>query len=185
MSRTSWIGRLRAGLGFAWLALLAALVAVALLPHVVRFSGGDAFVIRGGSMEPTIPLGSLILVQPIDPDAVTVNDVITVRSDNGVVYSHRVSQVIDEGAERRFQLRGDANESPDGRLVPARALIGRVEGHLPLAGYLVALLSVPSGVMSLLSMLGSLLLATWLLEDLESSDAGGQAGTPQPLPRPA
>jgi signal peptidase len=176
---TGWLRRLRAALGLAWFMLFATLLSAAALPHFVRMAGGDAFVIRGGSMEPAIPLGSLIVVSEIEPIAANVGDVITVRADNGVVYSHRISEVVGDGDERRFRLRGDANDAPDGRLVPARALLGRVDAHLPFAGYLVALLALPSGVMSVMSMFGSLLLAYWLLEDIDA-DPGARELQPRP-----
>ncbi|MDQ3492398.1 MAG: signal peptidase I [Chloroflexota bacterium] len=164
---TTWIGALRRSVGLLWIGLLLFLVALMALPHVAPRTGHLPFIIRGGSMEPSIPLGSLVLVEPLDPADASVGDVITVRADNGVVVTHRVTRVVDSATDRRFELRGDANETVDASLVPTRALVGRVHYSAPVLGYLLFLLSLPSGGLAAMSFLAMALLAYWLLEDLE------------------
>jgi signal peptidase len=183
---TRWIRLLRRSAGLLWVALFVSLLAVTALPPDAAHTGRTVFVIRGGSMEPMIPLGSLILVAPRDASALAVGDVVTVRADNGVVYTHRIRRVLEDGPARRFELQGDANASPDGRLVPARAVIGRADVHIPFAGYLTALLATPSGVVSVIATLGCLLLAIWLLEDLERGSRPARPGRGgEPVPAPA
>ena len=164
---TNWIGALRRSVGLLWIGLLFFVLAFVALPHVVPPTGNIPFIIRGGSMEPSIPLGSLVLVQAIDPAATSVGDVVTVRADNGVVVTHRVTRVVDSAGVRQFELRGDANETVDASLVPARSLVGRVQLFAPLLGYLLFLMSQPSGGLAAMSFLAMALLAYWLLEDLE------------------
>ena len=65
------------------------------------------------------------------------------------------------------QTKGDANAEPDPSLIPATAVIGRVELTVPYAGFGVALLSSMQGILFLVSLAGVLLAATWLLETLE------------------
>ncbi len=166
---TSWIGVLRRSVGLLWAALLCAVLALVALPPLVPATGGTLLIVRGRSMEPSIPLGSLILVRPIDAAAASVGDILTVRFDNGVVVTHRVTRVVDSTAERLFELRGDANETVDASFVPARAVIGRVDFFVPLLGYLLFVLSQPSGGLAAMSFLGMALLAYWLLEDLEQA----------------
>lgn len=165
--RTSWIGVLRRSIGLLWVALLCAVLALAALPHVVPATGDILLIVRGRSMEPSIPLGSLILVRPIDTAAATVGDVLTVRFDNGVVVTHRVTRVVDSAAGRSFELRGDANETVDASLVPARAVVGLVHTYAPILGYLLYLLSQPNGGLAAMSLLAMALLVNWLLEDME------------------
>ncbi len=134
---------------------------------VVQHMDRSAYVIRGGSMAPAIPLGALVFAEPVDPASVVPNDIITFRTDNGLVFTHRVVSVVDLGGERQFLTRGDANATPDPTPVPANAVQGRLTFMLPAAGYVVALLELPSGVLCVMSLLCSLLLLLWLLEDLE------------------
>jgi signal peptidase I len=170
----SSIRYLRRSIGFIWVVALLALLAVLAVVQLAPHTGRSTFIVRGGSMEPSIPLGSMIAVAPVDPGAVAVGDVVTIRADNGIVLTHRVLAVETQDGAPTFRLKGDANADADPTLVPARALVGRLELTVPLAGYLLAFLSMPSGMLSVLSMLGSLLLAQWLLEDLERTASAGE-----------
>ena len=157
----------RRAVGLTGLALLAALVAFSLFVHLPPLMGRQLFIIGGGSMEPSIPLGSLVVATPTNAMTVAVGDVVTVRGDNGVVYTHRVTRVLDLTEGRFFETKGDANQSPDGGLVPARAIVGAAGQYVPLAGYAQAFLSRVAGVVATLSVLGALLLLYLLLELLE------------------
>ncbi len=151
--------RVLAGL---WLLVLVGLIGLAALTHLT-----STFVIHGGSMEPAIPIGSLIVESPVAPEAVRAGDVITIRADNGVVVTHRVTRAVELKGERYFETKGDANPAPDPVLVPARAVVGRVTAHLAWIGYLAAMLGTPFGLFSLLAFLVAGLLAIWLAEELE------------------
>lgn len=164
---SSLITQLRRSVGLAWFALLFALLGLVGISHLAPLTGHTLVIIRGASMEPAIPLGSLVAMRSVDPQQVGVGDVITIRADNGVLLTHRVVGAVGSGGERLLQLRGDANASPDAALVPARAVVGGVVLFAPLAGYVLFLLSIPSGVVTCLSLLGLLLLVYWLLEDVE------------------
>jgi len=156
-----------------WLLVLFGLIGLAALTHVAT-----TFVIRGGSMEPAIPLGSLIVESPVAPEAVEVGDVITIRADNGVVVTHRVTRAVELKGERYFETKGDANQQPDPVLVPARAVVGRVTTHLASVGYLAVMLGTASGLISLLAFLAAGMLVTWFLEELEDdlTEVGNRRG---------
>ena len=164
---TRWIKYLRRSIALAWLTSLCAVLGLVVVSHVAPHTGHTLLIIRGASMEPAIPLGALVAIREVDPQSVGVGDVVTTRADNGVLVTHRVADIVDPGAERLLRLRGDANPTPDAALVPAAAVVGRVSSFTPLAGYALFLLSVPSGILTCLSMLGALLLAYWLVEDME------------------
>lgn len=179
---TMMIRQLRRMIGLVWVALLLALLGLVAVNTLGPKLGYQIFIIRGSSMVPTIPLGSLVAAQPTDTDTLTVGDVVTIRATNGVVYTHRIVAIDGSGPERRFQVRGDANAAPDGALVPASAVIGQVSIYAPLMGFLTALLSMPSGIVSIMSSLASLLLAYWLLEDLEREPAPEPKAQRAPVP---
>ena len=81
-----------------------------------------------------------------------------------------------------FEVKGDANRTPDPMLIPATAVIGRVATHLAVVGYLVAMLGTPSGLLSLLSLVATGLLLILLTESLEDElmeDDTRGAATPE------
>lgn len=131
--------------------------------------GRQAVVIGGGSMEPAIGLGAAIVIRPVDPATLAEGDVVSLRvGPQQTTYTHRIVAVIARADGRWIRTKGDANATPDPSLLPASAVIGRVEIVIPLAGYLLALLSQPMGMLFLVGLAATLLAVAWLLESLES-----------------
>jgi signal peptidase I len=164
------ITALRRGLVAAWWMAVAGLIGLALWSHLAT-----VFVVRGASMAPAIPLGSMVTVTRVAPAKIGPGDVIVIQTDNGLVVTHRVTRALDLIDGRFFELKGDANETPDPVLVPARAVVGRVDGHVAMLGYLVAMLSELSGLVGVLAVLGMALVGIWWLEDLEVGPAPGSS----------
>jgi signal peptidase I len=134
-------------------------------------------VIGGGSMAPAIPLGSAAVIAPVDPAALAPGDVVSLRAGaTQTIFTHRITTVVDRPDGRWIRTKGDANPEPDPTLVPASSVIGRVELAIPLMGYLLALLSVPIGVIFAIGLAATLLAIAWLLESLEPAPI---------LPRPS
>jgi signal peptidase len=157
---------------------LISLIVIVLLGVVLGkgapFVGRQSIVIGGGSMEPAIHLGSAIVVRPVDPATLAVGDIVSMQiGPERTMFTHRIVDVVDRPDGRWIRTRGDANAEPDPTLVPATAIIGRVELSIPYAGYLLALLSLPVGVIFVLGLAATLLAMAWLLESLE----------PDPRPR--
>ncbi len=171
----------RRALGLIGLALFALLVGFSLFTHIAPFTGRELFIVGGGSMEPSIPIGSLVIATPTDPMTVGVGDVVTIRADNGIVVTHRITRVVDLPEGRFFEMKGDANESADGGLVPARAIVGTADLSVPFGGYAQHFLSTAPGVIAALSLLGVLLLVYLLLELLEPARRATVAEAPEPV----
>jgi signal peptidase len=151
---------------------LLALIIVVLLAVVLSkgapLVGRQSIVIGGSSMEPTIPLGSAIVVEPIDPSRLAVGEVVSMQvGPDHATYTHRIIAVVDRPDGRWIRTQGDANRDPDPTLVPASAVIGRVEWSIPAVGYVLVLLSLPVGVIFVLGVAATLLAVAWLLESLE------------------
>ena len=149
--------------------LLVALVAVALTAGVALLApatGGRTMVIGGGSMEPTIPKGSLILVAPADEYG--VGDVVAVQQGASTPYTHRITRLAELDGVPYVETKGDANEGPDPAIVPVDSIIGRVDVSLPLLGYLGLLLGSMPGLVGFVALGGSLLLASGALEEWEN-----------------
>jgi signal peptidase I len=154
-------------------ALLLVLIALALAAIVLArvipwITGGSTLVVSGGSMEPTIPLGSAIHAIPVAPEQLGVGDIVSLKvGAANAVFTHRITRIVDRADGRWIETKGDANADVDPSIVPASAVIGRVALQVPFAGYLITILTEPQGVLFMLGMAGSLLAAVWLLETLE------------------
>lgn len=171
----------RRAVGLIEIALFAVLIGFSLFTHIAPLTGRELFIVGGGSMEPSIPIGSLVLATRTDATTVALGDVVTVRADNGVVFTHRITRVVDLPDGRYFETKGDANPSPDGGLVPARAIVGATEQYVPYAGYARDFLSSVPGVVTALSVLGALLLTYLLLEMIESPARAIAAEAREPI----
>ena len=170
-------------------ALLLALIVVVLggvvLSKLVPLTGRQTIVIGGGSMEPAVPLGAAVIIKPVDAGALTVGDIVSLKAGpQNTLYTHRIVAVIDRPDGRWVQTKGDANADQDPTLVHASAIVGRTEMVIPLAGYLIVLLSIPAGVLFLIGLAASLMAGAWLLESLEQERVAKGTARPFPAGRP-
>lgn len=168
---TTAITLLRRLLGVVWLASLALVVLLALATNLGPRFGFEVFAIRGGSMTPAIPLGAAVVAVRTAPDAIHVGDVVTIRADNGVVYTHRVVEVDASEAAHWLRTKGDANTTADAAAVPVSSVIGVVGASVPVGGYLIVMLGSLPGIVCFLAYAGALLLLIWELEEAEGSTA--------------
>lgn len=91
---------------------VAILLAVGVGPHSGRYR---TLTVLTGSMSPTMPAGSVVIVTPEPPSRLRVGQVITYRipvEDHRVV-THRVVQIFEGGDQPVFLTQGDANNAPD------------------------------------------------------------------------
>lgn len=111
--------------------------------------------VMSGSMEPTLPVGSVVLIKEQPPSAFVAGDIMTFMSNDpalsGKVVSHRVMEVIDsENNGLMFLTKGDANEDPDLAAAIAPNVIGRVVYDVPYLGYVLNFMGTKSGFFLLL-----------------------------------
>jgi signal peptidase I len=167
----------------AWLTVLLGIGALVALPHAAPLADAQMFIVRGGSMEPAIPLGAAIFVRQIDPATIQPGDVITFTAESGTVVTHRVIEVTGTNG-LAFHTKGDASESADPRVTNVDNLIGRVELQIPHVGWLQAFMGTTSGAIATVSLLGGLLLAVWFIDELVVfRDASRQRRVvPEPAP---
>ena len=86
-------------------------VILLLIPlSVPRLFGYQTYDVVSGSMEPEIPVGSMIFVKEIVPEDVVEGDIIAFYSNSNVV-CHRVT--YNNIYERKFNTKGDANPDED------------------------------------------------------------------------
>lgn len=83
---------------------------------IAAFSGGYSLMLfKTGSMSPTIPAGSVALVQRIPAEDVRVGDIVTIDRTDMLPITHRITGIGDGSTptERVITMRGDANPSDD------------------------------------------------------------------------
>ena len=138
------------------------------LGRVVPLTGRDTLIIGGRSMEPAIPMGAAIVIEPVAASALSVGDVVTMRvGTKPSIFTHRIVRLLTLDGQPYIETKGDANAAPDGATTPVTSVVGRVAWSIPLAGYLLALLSIPAGIAFVIGLGITLVLVAILLEDLE------------------
>ncbi len=160
------------------------------LGRVLPALGYPVLVVAGPSMVPAIGVGAAAVLESVPVDALRVGDVVSLRSGpSRAIFTHRIARVVDRSGEIWLETKGDANADPDPSITPASAVIGRVAVTLPAAGYLLTVLSAPTGVMFVLSTGVLLLVLGWWLDGIAFEQSRrGILGAPAPTPgrsRPA
>lgn len=124
------------------LVLLVLLATAGLITLVAM--GYRPLVVYGGSMNPAISTGSVVLVRPVRAESLNVGDVIAVAlNDTRNLITHRVqAKQLVEG-RWLFQTKGDANNFPDPQPFFIEGAAGKVSLHIPWAGYAVVYASSP------------------------------------------
>jgi signal peptidase I len=164
--------------------LLAVIVgALAVLTVVPRAVHGSALTVLTGSMTPTIPVGSVVLVRPVDPGTLHVGDVITYQKEPGKpeYITHRITAIHTGTTPVTLTTKGDANRGADPWSVPVTAVRGKVLFHVPYLG--TARNAVSGGAIALpLAILGLLGYAVaQLLAARGDKKAAGARSRPEPL----
>lgn len=132
--------------------LLVATIGPRLLPY-------RTFTVLSGSMEPTIPTGSMIFDREVDASDLARGDVVTFHPPGQPekLVSHRVVRVEETKRGTFLVTRGDANGVADDWRIPAAGRGLRYEFHVPYLGFVVGGLLTPVGRLVALT-----LAALWL-----------------------
>ncbi|HJQ88987.1 MAG TPA: signal peptidase I, partial [Propionibacteriaceae bacterium] len=115
------------------LGMVAALNVLIVLPRATQ---GAALTVLTGSMTPQIPVGSVVLVRPVDSRTLQVGDIATYQTEPGKeeFITHRIVDIDTSTEPTSFTFKGDANKGPDIDPVPAGAIRGEVWFHVPFLG---------------------------------------------------
>ncbi|MBN0042440.1 signal peptidase I [Cellulosimicrobium cellulans] len=124
---------------------LACAVVLALVGVVVPLVlGATPYTVLTGSMRPTYPPGTMVVVRPVAVERVVPGDVVTYQLASGrpEVVTHRVVAVgVGAGDERVLTTRGDANAAPDPEPVRPVQVRGTVVYAVPLLGWVSSAVS--------------------------------------------
>lgn len=114
--------------------------------------------VLSGSMEPEIQTGSIISIKPVDdPTRFKKGDVITFRTRDDTLITHRIIEVKGDG--QQYITQGDGNNGPDVEPVLAENIVGEYTGfNVPYIGYVLQYANSKQGAVLLLILPGLLLL---------------------------
>lgn len=126
--------------------VLLIILVVACLPLTLpKVFGYHIYTVISGSMEPEIPIGSLVYVKNLPPEEVQADEIIAFYGamDDGAIITHRVvsnSKIMGE-----FITKGDANKTKDMNPIPYNNYIGKMVLSIPKAGGMVQTLATMQG----------------------------------------
>ena len=111
-------------------------------PHLLPYR---VYAIESGSMRPTLPVGSTVVLRPVAASRIAVGDIITFRRPgaDSTLVTHRVVAIEHTGSDTFFVTKGDANGARDAWRVPAAGTGWRYAFSIPYLGYPVAALKQP------------------------------------------
>jgi signal peptidase len=139
-----------------------AIVAAAFSYLGLIFLGYEPMVIVTGSMQKTLPVGSLVVSHKVDPRVLQVGDVISFQKPIGAkgIDTHRIVAIKNDHGKRLYQTKGDNNPVVDPWMitfdpgVPAH----RVAFSLPYAGNALLFARSSGGRLSLVGLVCLILL---------------------------
>ncbi len=183
---------------FKWittiLLVLVLLLAVASVFMQVRpfekmpwIKGYKPLTVLGGSMEPAIHVGSVVLISPVEAADIKEGDIITFRTPQnskvfegypGSLTTHRVVEVVDAGGALGFKTKGDANEDADGWIVPSADVLGKAGFSIPYLGYFIHFARTRDGFLLLVILPAALIIIGEIrniFKCVRESEKGGKA----------
>jgi len=120
-------------------------------------------------MEPTVPVGSLILSKPVSQ--YNVGDIITFKSvkekdvkNPRLTTTHRIVSLekISSG-KIEYKTKGDANDAPDISTVPQELILGKMVFMVPYLGYPISLAKTQAGFIFLIVIPATLIIYSEIL----------------------
>ncbi len=181
--------RLRRALEILLTGFVLVVLGLGIAAHAAPVVGYGLYAVRTASMTPALKVGDLVVEERVDPTTIHVGDVITLATANGATVTHRVETVTPNDAGPVFTTRGDANASPDPVATFSGQVRGRVAWDVPLLGFLLAMVTTPTGLLALFSIGAGLLTAIWILGEHEArredellAELAHELGIARPVP---
>lgn len=122
----------------AWAVIASAALAILVAVLIPRLAGATPYSVLTGSMRPTYPPGTLVIVKPVPFEDLRTGEVITYQLESGkpAVATHRVvASSVNLKGELRLTTQGDANSVPDELPVGEEQVRGRLWYSVPYLGY--------------------------------------------------
>lgn len=94
---TIWLFAILKAVGFALLITIAVMI----------MCGYKFMIVSSGSMEPTLPTGSLVIVTPCEYEDLNYWDIVTFTGDSGVNFTHRIVGKSNPANQQKPLIPGD------------------------------------------------------------------------------
>ncbi|WP_270526118.1 signal peptidase I [Longibaculum muris] len=144
------------------------LLALAILMFVPNFIGYKGFAVISGSMEPKIPVGSIVYAKEAAFSDLEVGDVISYKINNDTMVTHRIYSIDEK--KQTVVTKGDANEKVDTAEVKSNQIVGKVAMSIPLIGYITIYAKTPIGIIAICAIAAVLILLNFLPDIFEKEN---------------
>lgn len=138
------------------------------------------FYVTSGSMEPSIPVGALALVQQgVQPSTLEEGDVVAFVIAGGETVTHRV--VANDHAAMQLTTKGDANDAQDPGSVDYSDIVGKCALSVPGLGFALGNLAAHKWAFIAAVVGGNAILAVaaWAVDKASSEEKGYEHGRDQ------
>ena len=130
--RISILGILGKTIMWAIIVLCIVLLVRAFAYHKYDVFGYRAYLIRSGSMEPTIHVQDAVIIKELDK--YQKDDIVAYIYDSHNIFVHRIIEEYTEDGKTMYLTKGDFNNAADDKLVAPSQIQGKVVGRIPSIG---------------------------------------------------
>ncbi len=133
---------------YIFYALIILTVFLTITSYMSIAGGLRSFLIRSGSMEPTILTGDVIIIQPASN--YQQHDVVTFYNQDNRIVTHRITTADQSSDSIQYHTKGDANRSTDQDSIQKEQILGKVIFIVPKLGFLASFVKTPQGIISMI-----------------------------------
>lgn len=153
---------------YAALVFMVIFLALVTFISALNIKGGLRILsIQSGSMAPSLPAGSVIVIKGAQDynvgDVVTYVREGTPQAKSAITTTHRITEIkkADEGTF--YVTKGDLNSSADGEPINKDRVLGKVFWAMPFLGYLISFVRSPVGFLALIVIPATLIVYSEIL----------------------
>lgn len=122
--------------------IMSIIIVIGILFIILFAIGIEPFVVKSGSMEPTIQTGSVCFINKrADYNKMKVGKIIAFKIEKNTLVTHRIYSINEDG----FKTKGDANLEIDGVVTTPDNFIGENIFSIPKVGYVVNIMQTTKG----------------------------------------
>ena len=144
-------------------------IAVTLVVTLPIAMGMSPYVVKSGSMEPTIQTGSLAFIKKgaYESAKVKKGDIVTFAASKTKTVTHRIYKDNGDGT---YATKGDNNDVKDSGALDRRNIIGKYVFSVPYLGYAAAGIRTKKGICAVAFVIVVNAFVSILLSDSKASD---------------
>lgn len=142
--------------------LIALLLMIPLLPGAQNWY--QVAIVQSGSMEPSLPVGSLAIYRP--QEKYSVGEIVAFLDKESRLIIHRITKKELKNTIQVFLMQGDATAYLSPQPVYASQIEGELVGVIPRIGYGLEFLQSPLGISLMMGGLLLLIMSSWWQDGL-------------------